>query len=136
MHEMKTCPFSIALIITVVRHPEARYMPFVSLLSCLSTCLPDLCLGGERIWELLHVLLQGTTVAEELNVGTIHPDVSGSLLLQVLVAAERGESPVLGDDDLLPTGELVLRSSESLEGEGTAWRARLVAASNGFRPVL
>lgn len=59
-------------------------------------------------------------VAEELNVGTVHPDAAGGLLLQVLLAAEGGETPVLGDDDLLPTGELVLGSTESLEGKGTA----------------
>lgn len=54
-------------------------------------------------------------VAEELNVGTVHQDGTGRLLLQVLVATERGEAPVLGDDDLLPAGELVLGAAEGLE---------------------
>ena len=54
-------------------------------------------------------------VAEELNVGTIHLDTTSGLLLQVLITAERGETPVLGDNDLLPAGELVLGAAKSLE---------------------
>jgi hypothetical protein len=34
-------------------------------------------------------------------------------------AVERSEAPVLGDDDLLATRELVLGSAESLESSGT-----------------
>ena len=34
-------------------------------------------------------------------------------------AVERSEAPVLGDDDLLATRELVLESAESLESSGT-----------------
>jgi hypothetical protein len=56
-------------------------------------------------------------VAEELNVGAVDQEAAGSLALEVLLAAERGETPVLGDDDLLATGELVLRAAESLEGK-------------------
>jgi hypothetical protein len=58
-------------------------------------------------------------VGKELNVGTVDLDAASSLLLQVLVAAERGETPVLGDDDLLATGELVLRSAQGLESVTT-----------------
>ena len=58
-------------------------------------------------------------VAEELNVSTVDLDTASSLALEILVAAERGETPVLGDNDLLATGELVLRTSESLESEVT-----------------
>jgi len=54
-------------------------------------------------------------VGEELNVSTVDLDATSGLLLQVLVAAERGEAPVLGDDDLLSARELVLGSSESLK---------------------
>ena len=89
-----------------------------------STCKPryqhactDLSLS-EGIGEALHVLLEATVVAEELDVGTIDLDAASSLLLEVLLAAERGETPVLGDNDLLPAGELVLGSAESLEGDG------------------
>lgn len=47
-------------------------------------------------------------VAEELDVGTINENLSGSLLLHVLLATEGSETPILGDDDLLATRELVL----------------------------
>ena len=60
-------------------------------------------------------------VGQELHVGTVHLDAASSLLLQVLLATERGETPVLGDDDLLATGELVLGSAEGLEGGSTVW---------------
>lgn len=58
-------------------------------------------------------------VAQELNVGTINQDLALSLLLHVLLAAERREAPVLGDNDLLAARELVLRAAESLESGGT-----------------
>ncbi len=58
-------------------------------------------------------------VAEELDVGTVILDAAGSLLLEVLITTERSEAPVLGDNDLLATGELVLRAAEGLEGKGT-----------------
>lgn len=60
-------------------------------------------------------------VGQELHVGTVHLDAASGLLLQVLLATEGGEAPVLGDDDLLATGELVLGSAEGLEGGGTVW---------------
>ena len=56
---------------------------------------------------------------EELDVGTIHLDVASLPLLDVLLAAEGGEAPVLGDNDLLPAGELVLGAAESLESDRT-----------------
>lgn len=74
---------------------------------------------GESLRETLHVLLKVSVVGKELNVGTIHLDATSSLLLEVLLTSERSETPVLGDDDLLSTGELVLRSSESLKSEAT-----------------
>lgn len=65
-----------------------------------------LCL--ESSWETLNVLCKLAVVGEELNVSTIDENLSGSLLLHVLLAAERCETPVLGDNDLLTTWELVL----------------------------
>lgn len=44
-------------------------------------------------------------VVEELDVGTILLDVAGIALLDVLLATEGGETPVLGDNDLLATRE-------------------------------
>lgn len=61
-------------------------------------------------------------VAKELNVSTVDLDTAGSLALEVLVAAKRGETPVLGDNDLLAARELVLRSAESLKSEVTVCR--------------
>jgi len=58
---------------------------------------------------------QVAVVRQELDIGSIHLDTTGSLLLQVLLATERREAPVLRDDDLLPARELVLGTSESLE---------------------
>jgi len=57
-------------------------------------------------------------VGEELDIGTVQKEGTGGLLLQVLVAAEGSEAPVLGDDDLLPAGELVLGAAEGLESGG------------------
>lgn len=80
---------------------------------------PHLTLQLESLGEAAHVPLQRTVVAEELDVGAVGHETAGSLALEVLLAAERGEAPVLGDDDLLATGELVLRAAESLEGKTT-----------------
>lgn len=62
-------------------------------------------------------------VGKELNVGTVDLDTASSLALEVLVAAERGEAPVLGDDNLLTAGELVLGATESLESKSTVCRS-------------
>jgi len=74
---------------------------------------------GESLREALHVVLQAATVAQELNVGTVHLDTTSRFLLQVLVTTEGSEAPVLGDDDLLPARELVLGSSKSLKSVAT-----------------
>lgn len=58
-------------------------------------------------------------VSKELDVSTIDLDTASSLLLEVLVTAERGEAPVLGNDDLLSARELVLGSSEGLKSNST-----------------
>jgi hypothetical protein len=47
-------------------------------------------------------------VAQELDVCTINQNLASSLLLHVFFTAERSEAPVLRDDDLLATWELVL----------------------------
>ena len=60
----------------------------------------------ESLGEAAHVVLESTLVAEELNVSTVDPDLALLALLDVLVALERGETPHLGDNDLLATGEL------------------------------
>lgn len=60
----------------------------------------------ESLREAADVVRESALVAKELNVGTIDPDLTLLALLDVLVALERGETPVLGDDDLLATREL------------------------------
>ena len=77
---------------------------------------------GESLGETLHVVLERAVVGEELNVSTIDLDAASSLLLQVLLAAQRGKAPVLGDDDLLSARELVLGSSESLKSVATVFK--------------
>lgn len=81
----------------------------------------SLCLSGrfKSGGESLHVALDASVLGEELNIGTIDLDGSGIALVQVLFTTQRGEAPVLRDDDLLATGELVLRTSESLESGST-----------------
>lgn len=73
--------------------------------------------GGEPA----HVLLEVAAVGKELDVGTVVDDTAGGLLLQVLLAAEGSEAPVLGDDDLLAAGELVAGAAESFDGVRAVW---------------
>lgn len=65
-------------------------------------------------------------VGEELDVSTIVLDAATGLALEVLLAAKGSEAPVLGDNDLLATRELVLGSAESLKSEVTVWLIWLV----------
>lgn len=81
-------------------------------------------LSLESVGELLHVVRKGAAVGEELDVGTVDLDVTSIPLDEVLLTAERGEAPVLGDNDLLPAGELVLRATEGLEGDSTVYEDR------------
>ena len=78
----------------------------------------NLSLGLEGLGEAAHVVGEGTLGAEELDVGTVDADLSRLALGDVLLAAEGSEAPVLGDDDLLATGELVLGATESLNDVG------------------
>lgn len=57
-------------------------------------------------------------VGEVLDVGTVDLDVAAGALVDVLLAPQVGEAPVLGDDDLLAAGELVLGAAEGLDGVG------------------
>ena len=56
---------------------------------------------------------------EELNVGTVLAELASVAELEVLLAADGGEAPVLGDNDLLATGELVLGTAEGLKSGST-----------------
>ncbi len=72
----------------------------------------------KRIREYPNVTLNGSLVPQELHVSPIDPDLAFGALLEVLVAAERCEAPVLGDDDLLAAGEFVLGATEGFDGCG------------------
>lgn len=69
--------------------------------------------------EALHVLLNETVTTQELDVGTIGLDLALLAKLDVVLAADGGETPVLGDDDLLATREFVHGAAESLDSSGT-----------------
>lgn len=71
-----------------------------------SSSTHTLSLLREGVGEAAHVGGEVALVAEELDVGTIDLDLALLALLDVLLAAERGETPVAGDDDLLAAGEL------------------------------
>jgi hypothetical protein len=93
--------------------PESQRKTNHPLSSIPNNTLAHLSLESGR--EALHVVLQGAVVGEELDVGTIGKEVTSGLLLEVLLATERSEAPVLGDNDLLATRELVLGATESLK---------------------
>ena len=57
--------------------------------------------------------------AQELDVGAIGLDLALLAELDVLLATDRSETPVLGDDDLLATGEFIHGAAQSLDGGGT-----------------
>jgi len=57
-------------------------------------------------------------LGDELAVSSVGDDLSGGSEFIVLLSLELGESPVLGHDDLLSSGELVLGTSEGLAGGG------------------
>jgi len=67
-----------------------------------------------------------TSETAHLNVGTIVDDLLVPLERLVVPSVERGKTPLLGDDDLLPAGELISCTSESLDDD----RPVLVTASN------
>jgi len=76
----------------------------------------NLCLDIESTWEALHVVGKWALGLEELDVSTVWLEVTLAALGNVLLTVERGEAPLLADDDLLATWELVLSTAESLNG--------------------
>lgn len=66
--------------------------------------------------EPRHVTLNRTLVPQKLDIGTIDQELALVAFLDVFFAAERGEAPVLANDDLLAAGELVLRAAEGFDG--------------------
>merc|ERR1711879_920250 len=75
-------------------------------------------LGGGDSVEGLEVVDEVAVGLEELDVRTVLLELAGVLQVEVLLAAERGETPALRDDDLLLAGELVTGTAESLHDDG------------------
>ena len=75
----------------------------------------------KRIREDPNVTLNGSLVPQKLHVSPIDPDLALGTLLKVFLAAEGREAPILGHDDLLAAGELVLGASEGFDGCGAVW---------------
>ena len=71
------------------------------------------------VGETLHVLLNETVATKELDVSTVLLELALLAELDVVLTADGGETPVLGDDDLLATGELVHGAAEGLDGSST-----------------
>ena len=70
----------------------------------------------KRFWKQSHVPLDRPLVPQELHICSVNLDLTLGALLEVLVTAEGSKTPVLGDDDLLATRELVLRAAEGFDG--------------------
>jgi hypothetical protein len=64
--------------------------------------------------SLTEVGLKRTLAGKVLDVATVVDDLASGTSLNELFAGQLGETPVLGDNDLLLTRELVLAASESL----------------------
>jgi hypothetical protein len=73
-----------------------------------SSSTRNLSLRREGVGEAAHVGGEVALVAEELDVGTVDLDLALLALDDVVLAVEGSETPALGDDDLLATGELEL----------------------------
>lgn len=59
-------------------------------------------------------------LTQELNVGTILAQSSLLAQLNILLTPDRSETPVLRDNNLLATGELVRGTTEGLDGSSAA----------------
>lgn len=77
--------------------------------------------------EVADVVLDAAVVAVELDVGTVHLDLALLAETNVLLTGQRGETPVLRDDDLLTARELVHGAAQGLDGG----RAVHVTGSDG-----
>jgi hypothetical protein len=92
------------------------------LISLLLSSCSDLSLLLKRLRETTHVVLEWALLPQKLHVRTIDAELTGLAALNVLLATQRCEAPVLGDDDLLAAGELVLAAAEGLDGGGTVYK--------------
>jgi len=77
----------------------------------------------------LHIATSGKST--HLDVSTVVDDELVSLESLVVGTVERGETPLLGDNDLLSSRELVSSTSESLHDDGLVD----VSASDGHNDL-
>jgi len=77
-----------------------------------------LSLSAEGVGETPHVVNQTALVTKELKVSAVVLEAALSALFNVDLATKGREAPVLGDDDLLAAGELVLGAAEGFNGCG------------------
>lgn len=74
---------------------------------------------------------EGTVTVEDLNVSSAVEKATLFSELDVLLALEVGETPLLGDDDTLLTSELELGTTETLNHTGNV----LLSATNGHKDL-
>jgi len=70
----------------------------------------------ESLREPPHIPLDWSMVSQELHIRPIDQQLARSALLLVLVPTQRGEPPILADDDLLAAREFVLGTAEGFDG--------------------
>ena len=101
---------------------EVQHHLLPYLLDALSSTL-----SSSEVLEELSLWLEELDVSDSsahphfqthLNVSTVVDDELVPLEGLVVGSVERGETPLLGDDDLLPSRELVSGTSESLHDDG------------------
>lgn len=68
--------------------------------------------------KTLEVILEGTVVVDVLDVASVRDDATSLTGSLVLGAGELGEAPLVRDEELLATGELVLATTEGLNDDG------------------
>jgi hypothetical protein len=107
-HSRKPCNS----LTTMIRKPDATRHHAIQPLQMYafhppSASLNNLCLL-ESSGESSDVVGQLAVVAQELDICTINQNLATSLLLHVLFTAQRSKAPVLGNDNLLATRELIL----------------------------
>ncbi|CAO3563106.1 unnamed protein product [Mortierella alpina] len=76
--------------------------------------LVDLSLGTEGSLE---VSIESTLLVQVLDVAAIGLETASSTLGDIVLARELGETPLLGDNDLLATSELELGTAERLDDD-------------------
>ena len=102
------------IFITLHRHLLLLVLVLVLILLLLRRRRRSLRL--ESLREPPDIALNRPMIPQELHIRPVDQQLPGSTLLEVFFAAQRGEAPVLADDDLLAAREFVLRAAEGFDG--------------------